>query len=103
VTNDDYLTRMKEYSDELCKDPVRLKKFLRSVMGPPTRTLEGDERLHVLTLLALIKPFDQSNNQHSWTNYYMIGDTEYQVTSFPGGEEIVDEMLEEEDEHNGQM
>lgn len=98
MTNDDYLKRMKEYSEELCKDPVRLKSFLRKVMGRPTRTLEGDERLQVLTLLALIKPFDQSNNQHSWTNCYMIGDIEYQVTSFPGGNEIVDEMLEEEDD-----
>lgn len=98
MTNDDYLKRMKEYSEELRKDPVRLKAFMRKVIGRPTRTIKGDERLHVLTLLAFIKPFNQSNNQHSWTNCYMIGNTEYQVTSFPGGEEIVDEMLEEEDE-----
>ena len=89
---------MQEAADRIMNDPVKLKEFMRKVMGPPTRTLEGDERLHVLTLLALIKPFDQSNNQHSWTNCYMIGDTEYRVTSFSGGEEIVDEMLEEEDE-----
>lgn len=92
------LQQMRDYHEELMKDPVRLKAFMRKVMGPPRRTLDGDERLHVLTLLALIKPFDQSNNQHSWTNCYMIGNTEYQVTSFPGGEEIVDKMLEEEDE-----
>ena len=72
--------------------------FLRSVMGPPRRTLVGPERAHVLTLLALIEPYSSSNNQHSWTECYMIGDKDYHVTVFPGEEEIVDLMLPEDEE-----
>lgn len=97
MTNDDYLNRLKDYSEELCKDPVRLKAFLRSVMGPPSRTLEGKEREDILLLLAMIEPYSTSNNQHSWTECYMIGDKDYHVTVFPGEEEIVDLMLPEDE------
>ena len=95
----DYLQRMKEYSEELCKDPVRLKAFLRSVMGPPHVTLEGKDKEQVLLLLALIEPFDSNNNQHSWTDYYKIGETEYHVTTWPDSNEpTVDKMLPEDKE-----
>lgn len=95
----DYLQRMQEYSEELCKDPVRLKEFLRSVMGPPHVTLEGKDKEQVLLLLALIEPFDSSNNQHSWTDYYKIGETEYHVTTWPDSNEpTVDKMLPEDEE-----
>jgi intein/homing endonuclease len=67
----------KEFMDELIKDPARLKKFMRCVMGPPRRTLEGKEREQVLLLLAMMEPFESSNNQISWTDCYMIGDKEY--------------------------
>ena len=79
----------------MTKEEARM--FLRKVMGPPTKTLEGKEREQVKLLLALVEPFKETNNQHSWTQYYMIGKTEYHVTYFPGdGEEIVDEMLNED-------
>jgi hypothetical protein len=80
----------------LKEDPAALKSFLRKVMGPPTKTLEGKEKEHVLILLALIEPFKQTNNQRSWTDYYMIGETEYHVTDFEN-EVIVDEILKEEE------
>lgn len=86
--------RYKEFVDSM--SPEELKTFLRKVMGPPKRTLEGTEREQVLTMLALVDPHSTSNNQHSWTDCYMIGGTEYQVTIFPNEEEIVDEMLKEE-------
>ena len=88
----------KEFTDELSKDPKKLKKFLRSVMGPPSRTLESKEREHVLLLLALIEPYSTSNNQHSWTSCYMIGNKDYHVTIFPGEAAIVDLMLSEDEE-----
>ena len=95
----EYLRKMREYSEELCKDPVRLKAFLRSVMGPPHITLEGKDKEQVLLLLALVDPFKQSNNQNSWTDHYMIGDTEYHVTTWPGSDEpTVDKMLPEDEE-----
>ena len=74
------------------------RRFLRKVMGPPKRTLEGKEREQTLLLLALTEPFKQTNNQHSWTTYYMIGETEYHVTSFSCEDDIVDLMLPEDEE-----
>lgn len=88
----------KEFMEKLREDPVKLKKFLRDVMGPPKRTLEGKEREQVLLLLALTEPFKQSNNQHSWSNYYRIGNTEYHVTSFSCEDDIVELMLPEDKE-----
>jgi hypothetical protein len=76
--------------------PTEAQAFLRRIMGPPKRTLEGQEREHVLTLLSLTQPFKESNNQHSWTSYYKIGDKEYHVTTFPGESDIVDELLSED-------
>jgi hypothetical protein len=70
------------------------RAFLRRVMGPPTRTLEGKEKEQILLLLAMIEPFKETNNQRSWTSYYMIGETEYHVTSFDN-DVIVDELLKE--------
>jgi hypothetical protein len=69
--------------------------FIRKVMGPPRKTLEYKEREQTLLLIAMIDPFKATNNQHSFTEYYMIGTTEYHVTTFPDGDVIVDEMLPE--------
>jgi hypothetical protein len=77
--------------------PEETKKFLRRVMGPPRRTLEGKEREQTLLMIALIDPYSTSNNQHSWTSCYMIGDRDYHVTTFPGEEDIIDLMLPETD------
>lgn len=97
MTNNEYLERIKAHSEELKKDPVKLKEFMRRVMGPPHQTLEGDEKAHTLLMIALINPFKVTNNQQSWTEYYMIGKTEYHVTTFPGASDvIVDKFLEEE-------
>ena len=87
----------KEFMDELLQDPVRLKAFMRKVTGPPHKTLEGKEKEQTLLLLALIEPFNQTNNQHSWTDYYLIGETEYHVCTWPGSDDpVVDIMLPED-------
>jgi hypothetical protein len=65
-------------------------------MGPPTKKLEGKEKNDIILLLAMMEPFKETNNQHSWTEYYRIGETEYHVTNFPNDEVIVDEILKEE-------
>jgi hypothetical protein len=78
--------------------PEEAKIFLRKVMGPPKRTLEGKEKEQVLLLLAMTEPYEESNNQHSWTECYMIGRTDYHVTTFPGRDVIVDQMLPEDDD-----
>jgi hypothetical protein len=98
MTNEEYLERIRAHGAELRADPVRLKEFMRRVMGPPHKTLEGKEKEQTILLLQMIEPFKETNNQQSWTDYYMIGETEYQVTYFPGSDEpIIDKMLPDED------
>jgi hypothetical protein len=75
-------------------NPEEARIFLRKVMGPPTKTLEGKEKEQILLLLEMAGPYRQTNNQRSWTDYYMIGQTEYHVTYFED-EVIVEKMLEE--------
>ena len=41
------------------------------------RTIEGPEREQVLTMLRLIGPGDESNNQHLWCESWVVGDTIY--------------------------
>jgi hypothetical protein len=82
---------------DLFKTKEEACAFLRKVMGPPKKTLEGKEREQVLLLLAMMEPYSASNNQHSWTECYMIGQTDYHITTFPGEDVIVDEMLKEEE------
>jgi hypothetical protein len=100
MTNTDYLKRLQEYSEELRKDPVRLKEFMRNVMGPPSVTLEGKEKEQAIMLLALVEPYKATNNQHSYTEYYMVGETEYHATYFPEDKNapIIDKMLPEDKE-----
>lgn len=98
MTNEEYLKKIREYGAELRADPVKLKEFMRKVMGPPYRTLEGKDKENVLLMLSLVEPYKETNNQQSWTAYYNLGGKEYHVTFFPEADEpIVDEMLPEEE------
>jgi len=72
------------------------KAFLRKVMGPPHRTLEGQEREEIWMLLKLMEPISESNNQHSWTEVYKMSGNEYHVTTWPNsGPPTIDEYLPE--------
>lgn len=77
------------------KTKEQARAFLRKVMGPPRKTLEGKEREQILLLIAMITSFNATNNQHSFTEYYRIGNKEYHVTAFPNEEVIVDQMLDD--------
>lgn len=68
------------------------RAFLRQVMGPFRRTLEGDEREHMLTVLRLIEPISSSNNQRSFTEEYEHAGKRYDVHYFEG-ETVVEEIL----------
>jgi hypothetical protein len=74
------LDKIKEFTDELSKDPEKLKNFLRRVMGPNRRTVTGVEYDNIWTLLQLTEPVRQSNNQRTWTDEYIIGNKRYDVT-----------------------
>ena len=86
-----------DFMDELRKDPVKLKAFMRQVMGPPRRTLEGQEHNDIALLLRLAEPFNSSNNQQTWTDEYRLGGKLYHVTYIPGLDEpTIDEVEEDE-------
>jgi len=67
------------------------RAFIRKVMGPPRRSLEGKEREHIWTLLQLIEPTSQSNNQRSWTDVFHLNGKEYHVHYF-GEEPDIEEV-----------
>ena len=66
------------------RSPFRTKEeateFLRSIGMKNRRVLEGDEREHILTLLALLEPIDVSNNQRTFTETYHHAGKEYELT-----------------------
>jgi hypothetical protein len=83
---------MSKKSNVLNMTPEEAQAFLRRVMGPPRRVLEGAEREQVLTMLALIGPTVTTNNQHSWSEDYVQGGQHWCVTYFPNEEAIVQEI-----------
>ena len=68
---------------EMRDDPAKAKAFLRSVMGPPMRKIDGQEYKDIMLLLKMIEPYKSTNNQHSMTDYYKLGGKEYHSTWFP--------------------
>jgi hypothetical protein len=71
------------------------RDFIRKVMGPERRTIEGVEKEHLLTVFKLIEPIGTSNNQRSFTEDYEHAGKKYDVTYFED-EVIVEELLEDD-------
>jgi hypothetical protein len=65
---------MKEMSQEEARD------FIRKVMGPPKRKLEGKERENIWLLIQMSTPINESNNQRFWHEEYVLGGKRYDVT-----------------------
>lgn len=64
------------------------RAFIRKVMGPERRKIEGQERDHLMTILALIEPSHSNNNQRSWTDVYEHAGKVYHVHYFEGETEV---------------
>ena len=79
---------MKQMSQE------EARAFIRKVMGPPKRTLEGKEREHIWLLIQMSTPVNESNNQRFWYEEYLIGGKRYNVTYGVEDEPII-EVYEE--------
>ena len=60
--------------------PEELKAFLRKVTGPEHREIVGEDREHLLLILALKEPFSSSNNQRTWTDEYEHAGKIYHLT-----------------------
>lgn len=71
------------------------RAFIRKVMGPDRRVLEGAEREHMLTVLRLVEPIRTTNNQRSFTDEYIHAGKMYDVHYFDD-ETVVEEILEDE-------
>ena len=79
----------------LKEDPVRLKSFMRKVMGPARRQITGVEYDHMMTVFALTTPDSSSNNQRTWTDEYQICGKNYHVTSGLEDKPIIEEILDD--------
>jgi len=90
VTAKTNLDWMKEAADRIMKDPVKLKEFMRSVMGPEQRIIEGQEKEHLFTIFNLLDPLEQSNNQRSWTTVYEHAGKTYHYTVGDGWDELAE-------------
>ena len=78
---------------EMTQEEARV--WLRKVLGPPRRLIEGVEKEHLLTLFNLIDPVGSSDNQISFTEEYVHAGKHYDATYFYG-EVIVEEILEDD-------
>ena len=76
--------------------PEEAHAFIRKVMGPPRRVLEGAEREHMLTVLRLVEPIRTTNNQRSFTDEYIHAGKIYDVHYFDD-ETVVEEIIEDEE------
>lgn len=74
--------------------PAEARAWIRKVMGPPRRTLEGQEKDNIWLMINLIdEPTEFSNNQHTITEVYHINQKEYHVTYFEGDHFEINEIL----------
>ena len=55
-------------------------EFLKRLGMKNRRTLEGQEREHMLTLFALLEPWETHNNQRTFTEFYVHAGKEYELT-----------------------
>lgn len=76
-------------------------EFLKRLGMKDRRVIEGTEREHLLTLLALIEPTSESNNQRTFTETYHHAGKEYELTwgfSDVGPTPYVEEIKELDDD-----
>jgi hypothetical protein len=91
LTSDDWSAIREKHAK---MTPEEAKAWIRKVMGPPRRTLEGQEKDNVWLMIQLIdEPTSASNNQRTITEVYHLNQKEYHVTYFDGDDFEIDEML----------
>jgi hypothetical protein len=59
------------------------------------RTLEGEELEQVLTMLRLLGPGEETNNQRVWTISWRVGNIEYNYHVGDGFEEL-EEVIDDD-------
>lgn len=61
--------------------PEEARAWIRAVVGPPRRRLEGDEYRHMMMVLGLKEPVRSSNNQRFWTDEFEHDGRRYEITT----------------------
>jgi len=87
---------MRKQTEELLKDPVKLRENIRKVFGPELRELEDDEAEQMLIVLKLVGHYTDTNNQRTHTYFYNHNNKEYRVTYGLGDKPLVEEVLQYE-------
>lgn len=70
--------------------PEEARAWIRKVMGPERRKIEGTEREHMLTVFKLLEPIESTNNQRSWTTVYEHAGKTYHLTTGDGWDELAE-------------
>lgn len=68
--------------------PEKARAFIRKIMGPERRKIEGTEREHLFTVFKLLEPIESTNNQRSFTDVYEHAGKTYHVHYFEGETEL---------------
>jgi hypothetical protein len=77
--------------------PEEAKAFIRKIMGPPRRVLEGQERDNIWLMIQLQdEPDEFSNNQHSISEVYKFNQQEYHVHYFPNEDPVIEEITKDD-------
>ena len=73
------------------RTPEEARAFLKQLgLLKTIRVLTGNEREQVETMLRLIGPGEESNNQRFWTEEWVVGDKTYQHTMGEGVDELAE-------------
>ena len=95
MNHKEYLARLEKAGEELRTDPEKLKQFMKDLgLYKKRRVIEGEERDRIMTMLRLLGPGEQSNNQHVWTESWRVGNIEYNIHTgekFEELEEVIDD------------
>lgn len=87
------LTQIREFAKNMT--PEQTRELLRSIGAfKKRRTIVGEEREKIMTMLRLMGPGEQSNNQHIWTESWRVGNIEYNYhvgAEFDDLEEVIDD------------
>lgn len=99
MTDKEYLDSLRSAGEKLRNDPEKLREFMKSIGAfKKRRVIEGEEREQVLTMLRLLGPGEQTNNQHIWTESWRVGNIEYNIHTGEKFEEL-EEVIDDEPTH----
>lgn len=84
-----------EYPDVKFDSPEDARVWLREILGPRTKVLDGREKEMTWTMLLLTEPVSSSNNQQTITDKYIVAGREFWHTT-GDGIDILEEVIEDD-------